>query len=152
MDKKLKIAEIASRTGMSASTVSRVLAGKANTSDKARRAVLTCARDMGVLEGIAAGRMLLNSLVVFAPQRAFDDFSVSLAVGNQVLLMAKQGQMASMNGCGGASQLWSTLTWDEKTYLWLYEHRWGVWAGVVLTLLSLAKKWRERRLRRAAQT
>ena len=75
MDKKLKIAEIASRTGMSASTVSRVLAGKANTSEKARRAVLTCARDMGVLEGIAAGRMLLNSLVVFAPQRAFDERS-----------------------------------------------------------------------------
>lgn len=60
---------------MSASTVSRVLAGKANTSDKARRAVLTCARDMGVLEGIAAGRMLLNSTVVFAPQRAFDERS-----------------------------------------------------------------------------
>ncbi|WP_160702557.1 MULTISPECIES: LacI family DNA-binding transcriptional regulator [unclassified Raoultella] len=75
MDKKLKIAEIASRTGMSASTVSRVLAGKANTSEKARRAVLTCAREMGVLEGIAAGRMLLNSLVVFAPQRAFDERS-----------------------------------------------------------------------------
>ncbi|WP_434644042.1 LacI family DNA-binding transcriptional regulator [Klebsiella sp. I138] len=75
MDKKLKIAEIAARTGMSASTVSRVLAGKANTSERARQAVLTCAREMGVLEGIAAGRMLLNSLVVFAPQRAFDERS-----------------------------------------------------------------------------
>ncbi|MFH0408244.1 helix-turn-helix domain-containing protein, partial [Klebsiella quasipneumoniae] len=40
MDKKLRVAEIAARTGLSASTVSRVLAGKANTSDKARRAVL----------------------------------------------------------------------------------------------------------------
>lgn len=75
MDKKLKIAEIAARTGLSASTVSRVLAGKANTSEKARDRVLTCAREMGVMEGMAAGRMLLNSLMVFAPQRAFDERS-----------------------------------------------------------------------------
>ncbi|VED52574.1 Transcriptional regulator, LacI family [Raoultella terrigena] len=51
MDKKLRIAEIAARTGMSASTVSRVLAGKANTSEKARQRVLQCAREMGVMEG-----------------------------------------------------------------------------------------------------
>jgi DNA-binding LacI/PurR family transcriptional regulator len=73
MDKKLKIADIAERTGLSASTVSRVLAGKANTSDRARETVLTCARDLGVMDGLAAGRMLLNSLTVFAPQRAFDE-------------------------------------------------------------------------------
>ncbi|WHP29965.1 LacI family DNA-binding transcriptional regulator [Trabulsiella odontotermitis] len=75
MDKKLKIAEIAARTGLSASTVSRVLAGKANTSEKARSRVLACARELGVLDGMAAGRMLLNSLLVFAPQRAFDERS-----------------------------------------------------------------------------
>ncbi|VDR28774.1 HTH-type transcriptional repressor CytR [Raoultella terrigena] len=75
MDKKLRIAEIAARTGMSASTVSRVLAGKANTSEKARQRVLQCAREMGVMEGLAAGRMLLNSLMVFAPSRAFDERS-----------------------------------------------------------------------------
>nr|WP_159464677.1 LacI family DNA-binding transcriptional regulator [Scandinavium goeteborgense] len=75
MDKKLKIAEIATRTGLSASTVSRVLAGKANTSEKARDKVLSCARELGVMEGMAAGRMLLNSLIVFAPQRAFDERS-----------------------------------------------------------------------------
>ena len=109
-------------------------------------------RVMQVYKGDANSVPYVQTHKLEGPQRAFDDFSVSLAVGNQVLLMASQGQMASMNGCGGASQLWSTLTWDEKTYLWLYEHRWGVWAGVVLTLLSLAKKWRERRLRRAAQT
>lgn len=49
MDKKLRVAEIAARTGLSPSTVSRVLAGKANTSDKARRAVLDCARELGVM-------------------------------------------------------------------------------------------------------
>ncbi len=72
MDKRLKITEIAARTQLSISTVSRVLAGKANTSEKARARVLTCAR---VMDGLAAGRLLLNSLVVFAPQRAFDERS-----------------------------------------------------------------------------
>lgn len=75
MDKRLKIADIAARTQLSISTVSRVLAGKANTSEKARNKVLACARELGVMEGMAAGRLLLNSLVVFAPQRAFDERS-----------------------------------------------------------------------------
>ncbi|GDX04663.1 LacI family transcriptional regulator [Buttiauxella sp. A111] len=75
MSKKLKIAEIAAETGLSISTVSRVLAGKSNTSEHARQQVLNCAGQKGVLEGMAAGRMLLNSLVVFAPQRAFDERS-----------------------------------------------------------------------------
>ena len=69
------IAQIAQRTGLSISTVSRVLAGKANTSEAARARVRECARQMGVLEGMAAGRLLLNNLVVFAPQRAFDERS-----------------------------------------------------------------------------
>ncbi|MCI1900756.1 MAG: LacI family transcriptional regulator [Enterobacter sp.] len=75
MDKRLKIAEIATRTQLSISTVSRVLAGKANTSEKARKKVLECARELGVMDGMAAGRLLLNSLMVFAPQRAFDERS-----------------------------------------------------------------------------
>lgn len=75
MEKKLKIAEIAGRTGLSASTVSRVLAGKANTSARAREQVLACARELGVMDGLAAGRMLLNSLIIFAPRRAFDERS-----------------------------------------------------------------------------
>jgi DNA-binding LacI/PurR family transcriptional regulator len=73
MSKKLKIAEIAAQTGLSISTVSRVLAGKANTSEAARQRVLSCAEQKGVLQGMAAGRLLLNSLVVFAPQRAFEE-------------------------------------------------------------------------------
>ena len=75
MDKRLKIREIAARTQLSISTVSRVLAGKSNTSDNARRIVLECARELGVMEGMAAGRLLLNSLMIFAPQRAFDERS-----------------------------------------------------------------------------
>lgn len=73
MEKKLKIADIAMRTGLSSSTVSRVLAGKANTSYRAREKVLACARELGVMDGMASGRMLLNNLVIFAPQRAFDE-------------------------------------------------------------------------------
>ena len=57
MDKRLKITEIAARTRLSISTVSRVLAGKANTSEKARATVLACARELGVMEGMAAGRL-----------------------------------------------------------------------------------------------
>ena len=53
MDKRLKITEIAARTQLSISTVSRVLAGKANTSEKARAKVLACARELGVMEGMA---------------------------------------------------------------------------------------------------
>ena len=48
MDKRLKITEIAARTQLSISTVSRVLAGKANTSEKARARVLACAREQGL--------------------------------------------------------------------------------------------------------
>ncbi|MCU6392034.1 cytochrome-c peroxidase, partial [Enterobacter quasiroggenkampii] len=55
--------------------VSRVLAGKANTSARAREQVLACARELGVMDGMAAGRMLLNNLIIFAPQRAFDQRS-----------------------------------------------------------------------------
>ncbi|EMP3861119.1 LacI family DNA-binding transcriptional regulator [Enterobacter hormaechei] len=55
MDKRLKITEIAARTQLSISTVSRVLAGKANTSEKARAKVLACARELGVMDGMAAG-------------------------------------------------------------------------------------------------
>ncbi|WP_336981637.1 MULTISPECIES: LacI family DNA-binding transcriptional regulator [unclassified Cedecea] len=73
MSKTLKITEIAAQTGLSISTVSRVLAGKGNTSESARQRVLTCAKAKGVLQGIAAGRLLVNSLVVFAPRRAFDE-------------------------------------------------------------------------------
>lgn len=75
MIKKLKIAEIAALTGLSLSTVSRVLAGKSNTSERAREQVRQCAERLGVMEGMAAGRLLLNELVVFAPQRAFDERS-----------------------------------------------------------------------------
>ncbi|KMV68093.1 cytochrome C peroxidase [bacteria symbiont BFo1 of Frankliniella occidentalis] len=72
MNGKLKIAEIARQTGLSISTVSRVLAGKMNTSPAARQQVMACARSNGILQAISCGRLMLNNIVVFAPQRAFD--------------------------------------------------------------------------------
>ncbi|ATA23813.1 cytochrome-c peroxidase [Brenneria goodwinii] len=72
MKRNLKIREIAAQTGLSISTVSRVLSGKANTSESAKKRILNCARQYGVLDDLVTGRLLLNSLMVFAPQRAFD--------------------------------------------------------------------------------
>ena len=72
MNGKLKIQEIARQTGLSISTVSRVLAGKSNTSVEARQKVLACAQQNGILQGISSGRLMLNNVMVFAPQRAFD--------------------------------------------------------------------------------
>lgn len=72
MGGKLKISEIAAQTGVSVSTVSRVLAGKSNTSAKVKQAVLACAKLHGVLAEMSAGRLLFNNVTVFAPSRAFD--------------------------------------------------------------------------------
>lgn len=68
---KLKMEEISSLTGYSVSTVSRVLSGKLYTSDKAREAIVRTARELGVLESMASGRLLINGIAVFAPERTF---------------------------------------------------------------------------------
>ena len=72
MKGKLNIQQIADQTGLSISTVSRVLAGKNNTSSKARDSVLECAKSQGVLDGLSTGRLMLNNILIFAPARAFD--------------------------------------------------------------------------------
>jgi len=72
MTGKLKIRQIAALTGLSPSTVSRVLAGKANVSPQAKEKVFTHARMMGVLRDIPASRLLMNSLLIFAPAAAFN--------------------------------------------------------------------------------
>ncbi|MBV8042667.1 LacI family DNA-binding transcriptional regulator [Pluralibacter sp.] len=71
MPGRLKMEEIASLTGYSVSTVSRVLSGKSYTSDKARDAIVRTARELGVLESMASGRLLINGIAVFAPERTF---------------------------------------------------------------------------------
>lgn len=59
------------QTGFSVSTVSGA-GGQINTSDAARTRILTSARQYGVMDNLATGRLLLNSLTVFAPERAFN--------------------------------------------------------------------------------
>lgn len=71
MSGKLKMDEIAALTGYSVSTVSRVLSGKSYTSDKAREAIVSCARGLGVLDSLSSGRLLINGIAVFAPLRTF---------------------------------------------------------------------------------
>ncbi|GBU11698.1 hypothetical protein AwEntero_02990 [Enterobacterales bacterium] len=72
MTGKLKIRQIAELTGLSPSTVSRVLAGKANVSPQAKEKVFTHARNMGILRDIPASRLLMNSLLICAPPAAFN--------------------------------------------------------------------------------
>ncbi|MFW0767998.1 LacI family DNA-binding transcriptional regulator [Trabulsiella odontotermitis] len=72
MPGKLKMEEIAALTGYSISTVSRVLSGKSYSSDKAREAIVRCARELGVLDELASGRLLINGIAVFAPGRTFN--------------------------------------------------------------------------------
>lgn len=71
MPGRLKIEEIACLTGYSVSTVSRVLSGKSYTSHKAREAIIRSARELGVLQSMASGRLLINGIAVFAPERTF---------------------------------------------------------------------------------
>jgi DNA-binding LacI/PurR family transcriptional regulator len=71
MTGKLKIKQIAELTGLSPSTVSRVLAGKSNVSPQAKEKVFSHARIMGILRDIPASRLLMNSLLICAPAAAF---------------------------------------------------------------------------------
>jgi DNA-binding LacI/PurR family transcriptional regulator len=71
MTGKLKIKQIAELTGLSPSTVSRVLAGKTNVSPQAKEKVFFHARVMGILRDIPASRLLMNSLLICAPAAAF---------------------------------------------------------------------------------
>ncbi|MFA9439552.1 LacI family DNA-binding transcriptional regulator [Uliginosibacterium sp. sgz301328] len=72
MPGKLRIRQLAEQTGLSISTVSRVLAGKGNVSARAKEKVLACARTQGVLHDLSSGRLLFRTVTIFAPPRAFD--------------------------------------------------------------------------------
>ncbi|WMY75026.1 LacI family DNA-binding transcriptional regulator [Buttiauxella selenatireducens] len=71
MTGKLKIKQIAELTGLSPSTVSRVLAGKTNVSAQAKEKVFFHARAMGILRDIPSSRLLMSSLLICAPAAAF---------------------------------------------------------------------------------
>ncbi|WP_435955904.1 LacI family DNA-binding transcriptional regulator [Dryocola sp. BD626] len=72
MKGSLKIKEIAKETGLSTSTVSRVLSGQGKTSEQARQKVIACASAQGIFESLLSERVLFNHLTIFAPHRAFD--------------------------------------------------------------------------------
>lgn len=71
MPGRLKMEEIATLTGYSVSTVSRVLSGKSYASDKARDAIVRTARELGVLEAMASGRLLINGIVSLPRKELF---------------------------------------------------------------------------------
>ncbi len=95
---KLKIKEISLRTGLSFSTVSRVLAGKSNTSQQARDKILVCAREIGVAETLS-NRLLINHIMLFAPNRAFyarrDHFYYEVIQGVQEAIAPHDVQLHS---------------------------------------------------------
>lgn len=68
---KMKMQDIAEKTGYSISTVSRVLSGTSYASNKARDAIIECARELGLLNVLGNGHLLLKGILVFAPSRAF---------------------------------------------------------------------------------
>ena len=76
MPGRLKMEEIAALPGYSVSTVSRVLSGKSYTSDKAREAIVRTARELGVLESMASGRLLINGIAVLRQKEPFRDAAI----------------------------------------------------------------------------
>jgi DNA-binding LacI/PurR family transcriptional regulator len=115
MNGKLKIALLARQTGLSISTVSRVLAGKSNTSLSAREKVIACARQHGILQELSQGRLMLNNLVIFAPPRAFssrtDIFYYKVI---QSVIEAVKPYDVRISSCGLAEELSDSALFVEK--------------------------------------
>lgn len=115
MNGKLKITLIARQTGLSISTVSRVLAGKANTSASARQKVMECARQYGILQDLSQGRLMLNNLVIFAPPRAFsvrtDIFYYKVI---QSVIEALRSHEVRISSCGLAEELSDSALFVER--------------------------------------
>ena len=72
MTGKLYVKEIAAQSGVSVSTVSRILAGKSNSKLVVKQKVLAYAKAQGVLAEMAQGPLLFNQVMIFAPSRSFD--------------------------------------------------------------------------------
>ena len=115
MNGKLKIELIARQTGLSISTVSRVLAGKANTSAATRQKVMACARQNGILQALSQGRLMLNSLMVFAPPRAFSERSdIFYYRVIQSIIAALQPYEVRIGSCGLAEEQSDSALFVEK--------------------------------------
>ena len=89
----------------------------------------------------------IQTAVAEEPNLLHEDPSFAVKEGEQVLVLAKERQIPSFIGCALSAVLWRKLSWDEKVFMWVYEHRWAIGVGIVLLMVVTVKRWRERRLR-----
>ena len=89
----------------------------------------------------------IETAVVEEPKLLHEDPSFVMRQGEQVLVLAKERQIPSFIGCAPSAVLWRELSWVEKVFMWVYEHRWAIGVGIVLLMVSTVKWWRERTLR-----
>ena len=89
----------------------------------------------------------IQTAVAEEPNLLHEDPSFAVKEGEQVLVLAKERQIPSFIGCAPSAVLWRELSWDEKVFMWVYEHRWAIGVGIVLLMVVTVKRWRERRMR-----
>ena len=89
----------------------------------------------------------IQTAVAEEPNLLHEDPSFAVKEGEQVLVLAKERQIPSFIGCALSAVLWRKLSWDEKVFMWVYEHRWAIEVGIVLLMVVTVKRWRERRMR-----
>ena len=89
----------------------------------------------------------IQTAVAEEPNLLHEDPSFAVKEGEQVLVLAKERQIPSFIGCALSAVLWRKLSWDEKVFMWVYEHRWAIGVGIVLLMVVTVKRWRERRMR-----
>ena len=58
----------------------------------------------------------------------------------KLLVLRKERQIPSFIGCALSAVLWRKLSWDEKVFMWVYEHRWAIGVGIVLLMVVTVKK------------
>ena len=106
--------EIAALTGYSVSTVSRVLSGKSYTSDKAREAIVRTARELGVLESMASGRLLINGIAVLRQKEPFRDAAIFLSGSHKGITEACARHNVWVSCCGLEEQHADVKLFMEK--------------------------------------
>ena len=89
----------------------------------------------------------IQTAVAEEPNLLHEDPSFAVKEGEQVLVLTKEKQIPSFIGCAPSVVLWRELSWAEKVFMWVYEHRWAIGVGIVLLMVATVKRWRERTLR-----
>ena len=78
----------------------------------------------------------IQTAVAEEPKLLHEDPSFAVKEGEQVLVLAKERQIPSFIGCAPSAVLWRELSWDEKVFMWVYEHRWAIGVGIVLLIVA----------------